>query len=559
MEALTWGFIQDMFKVVGGLGLFLYGMKIMSDGLENAAGDRLRMVLERATSNRIFGIIVGTIVTCIIQSSSATTVMVVGFVNASMLTLTQAISIIMGANIGTTITAQIISFKIDPIAPLCIFVGLILYMFFKKSKTKNLGFIIMGFGILFFGITTMGAPLKEFSKLEGFQSILTSFQSPIMALLAGAVFTAIIQSSSATTGIIVAMYLSGVDLQFKAAAFLVLGSNIGTCITAMLASIAASRESKRAALAHVLFNVIGCIIFGTLISLFPGILTWIQDTWKEGARQIAMFHTLFNVSTVIVLVPLIKQFALLVNKIMPERSGAAAVTKKLLYLDQSVMQMPSIAVTQAHRELIRMGEMALANLKLALESFYEVNAGKAAKAMEAEDAIDYLNHQITTWLVRIRGLKLTEADMVRLGSMLHTVSDIERIGDHAENIAEYAVNKEKYGTEFSEQATEELRILSGVTVDAVKLALEIFKSRSITRLPDMDKLEEHVDYFALACVENHIQRLQDEVCDPRGGVIFTDMVSDLERCSDHANNIAYSILGNEVWSVQRHRLIEANK
>ncbi|MCL1805538.1 MAG: Na/Pi cotransporter family protein [Clostridiales bacterium] len=559
MEILTWAFIQDLFKVVGGLGLFLYGMKIMSDGLENVAGDRLRLVLERATSNRFFGIIVGTVVTCIIQSSSATTVMVVGFVNASMLTLTQAISIIMGANIGTTITAQIISFKIDPIAPLCIFVGLILYMFVKKNKTKNFGYILLGFGILFFGITTMGAPLKEFSKLAGFQSILLSFQNPFMALLVGMAFTAVIQSSSATTGIIVALYLSGVDLQFKTAIYLVLGSNVGTCITAMLASIAASRESKRAALAHVLFNVIGCAIFGALINFFPGILTWIQDTWKDGARQVAMFHTLFNVSTVVVLLPFIKYFAILVNKILPEHATEGAAAKKLLYLDQSVMQIPAIAVTQAHRELIRMGEMALGNLKLALEAFYEGNAGKAAKAMEAEDAIDYLNHQITTWLVRIRGLKLSEADMERLGSMLHTVSDIERIGDHAENIAEYAIDKGKYGTEFSQPATEELHILSGVTLDAVNLALDIFKSRSIMRLPEMDKLEEHVDYFALACVENHIQRLQDEVCDPRGGVMFTDMVSDLERCSDHANNIAYSILGNEVYSVQRHRLIEANK
>jgi len=559
MEALTWDFIKDMFLVAGGLGLFLFGMKIMSDGLENMAGDRMRIVLERATSNRFLGIIVGAAVTCIIQSSSATTVMVVGFVNASMLTLTQAVGIIMGAKIGTTITAQIISFKIDPIAPLVIFIGLVMYMFFKKSSTKNTGYILLGFGILFFGIATMGAPLKAFSELDGFKAMLLSFQNPVMALLAGLIVTAVIQSSSATTGIVVALYLSGVALPFRAAAFIVLGSNIGTCVTAMLASLAANRESKRAALIHVLISVVGCTVIGTLIVIFPGILTWIQGNWREPARQIAMFHTLYNVSAVLLQVAFVKQIVMLVQKIIPEQPDENAATKKLVFLNPGVMQMPAIAVTQAHRELYRMGEMTLRNLKLALEAFYETNTAKATKVLEMEDTIDYLNHQITTWLVRIRGLKLSEADMVRLGSMLHTVSDMERIGDHAENIAEYAINKEKYKTEFSEPAVEELRILSGVAVDAVSTALEIFNSRSITRLPEMDKLEEHVDYFALACVENHIQRLQDELCDPRGGVIFTDMVSDLERCSDHANNIAYSILGNEVWSIQRHRLIEANK
>ncbi|MCL1805537.1 MAG: Na/Pi cotransporter family protein [Clostridiales bacterium] len=559
MEFLSWGFIQNIFLVAGGLGLFLFGMKVMSDGLENMAGDQMRVVLEKTTSNRFLGIVVGAAVTCIIQSSSATTVMVVGFVNAGMLSLAQAVGIIMGAKIGTTITAQIISFKIDPIAPLVIFIGLIMYMFFKKSNTKNTGYILLGFGILFFGISTMGTPLKAFSEYDGFKILLLSFQNPVLALLAGLIVTAVIQSSSATTGIVVALYLSGVELPFRAAAFIVLGSNIGTCVTAMLASLAANRESKRAALIHVLISVIGVTVFGALIVAFPGILTWIQGNWRDEARQIAMFHTIYNVSAVALQVGFVKQIVMLVEKILPELPDENAATKKLVFLNPGIMQMPAIAVTQAHRELIRMGELAMGNLKLALEAFYETDTAKATKALEMEDTIDFLNHEITTWLVRIRGLKLSEADMERLGSMLHTVSDIERIGDHAENIAEYAINKGKYSTVFSQPAVEELRILSGVALDAVKLSLEIFKSRSITRLPEMDKLEEHVDYFSVACVENHIQRLQDELCDPRGGVIFTDMVSDLERCSDHANNIAYSILGNQVWSVQRHRLIEAHK
>ncbi|MCL1951285.1 MAG: Na/Pi cotransporter family protein [Oscillospiraceae bacterium] len=546
MNATAWDLIQSIFLVFGGLGLFLYGMKMMSDGLESMAGDRMRVVLERATSNRFAGIAVGAGVTCVIQSSSATTVMVVGFVNAGLMTLTQAIGVIMGANIGTTITAQMISFKIDPIAPLFIFIGLVLHLFVKKRSVKNLGMILLGFGVLFFGISVMGAPLKEFAKQPGFQSILTTFRNPLLSLLAGLVFTAVIQSSSATTGIIVALYLGGVDLPFTTAAFLVLGSNIGTCVTAALASIAASRESKRAALSHVLFNTVGCVVFGALITIFPGILTWIQQAWPDGARQVAMFHTLFNVSTVVLLVPFIKQLALLVQKIIPEKQGENANAKRLIYLDPGIMQTPAIAVAQAHRELCRMGEMALGNLRLALEAFYEKDAEKGAAALEVEDTLNFLNHQITAWLVRIRGLNLSAQDLEKLSLMLRTVSDIERVGDHAENIAEYAMLEGKYATKFSAAAMEELRAMSETALQLVALALEIFEAYDEALLPQVDPLERVVDRMAKDFVETHIKRLKAGDCDPRSGVVFTDMVTDLERCADHATNIAYSILGEKL-------------
>ena len=555
MDASTLDFIHNVMMAAGGVGLFLFGVKIMSDGLENMAGDRMRTILERATSNRLLGILVGAIVTSVIQSSTATTVMVVGLVNASMMTLAQAISVIMGTNIGTTITAQIIAFKVDALAPLFIFIGLIMYMFFKKSHTKHLGYIVLGFGILFFGITTMGVPLKGFSQLEGFQAMLIRFQNPILAVLAGIVFTVIIQSSSATTGIVVALYLIGVDLDFRTAAFLIMGTNIGTCLTAILVALPASRESKRAALAHVLFNVIGSLFFGTLIILFPGILSWIQSTWKEGARQVAMFHTLFNVSTTLVLLGFVKQFAILIHRIIPELPDENSAARKLLYLDSSVIQMPAIAITQAQRELDRMGQLALGNLRLALEAFFTGDTTKAEAVIEAENTIDFLNHNITTWLVRIRGLKLSEADVEKLGAMFHTVSDVERLGDHAENIAEYAMLGDKYGAMISAAATEELRKLSESSLEIVELSLDILKTRDYARLPEIDKLEQKVDDLSSACVENHIQRLQAEVCDPRGGVMFTDMVTDLERCSDHANNIAYSILGNQIWNITRRNLL----
>ena len=548
MGESTWVFVQNIFLAAGGLGLFLYGMTMMSDGLERMAGDRMRVILERATSTRVKGILVGAVVTSIIQSSSATTVLAVGFVNAGMMTLTQAISVIMGANVGTTITAQVISFRIDPIAPLMIFIGLLMHMFFKKKKIKNLGFVLLGFGILFFGISVMGEPLKEFSQNPSFQSILTSTHHPILALLVGIAFTAIIQSSSATTGIIVAMYLSGVELPFITAVFLVLGSNIGTCITAMLSSLAANRESKRAALSHVLFNTIGCIFFGMIIMAFPGILTWIQTMWPDGARQVAMFHTIFNLTTVILLVSFTKQLARLVQAILPVRPDEKAKAKQLVFLTPGIMQTPSIAVAQAHREVCRMGKMAADNLTLAVDAFSSKDQKKAEAVLETEETIDYLNHQITSCLVQIRGKGLSSRDIEQISMMLRTVSDIERIGDHAENIAEYAAVDLIQDLDLSAQAYEELHTLSQAVVEAVSLAQEIYENNDALRLPLIASREQSIDDLAENCIENHIDRLQNEQCDPRSGVVFTEIIIDLERCADHAMNIAFSILGESKWT-----------
>lgn len=550
----TWEFLQSIFLVAGGLGLFLYGMKIMSDGLENLAGDNMRIILEKATSNRFLGILVGVIVTCFIQSSSAVTVMVVGFVNASMMTLMQAIGVIMGANIGTTITGQIISFKIDAIAPLFIFVGAVLYLFFKNRNIKNIGFILLGFGILFFGISVMGEPLKEFAQAKEFQSILTTFDNPFLALLAGLIFTAIIQSSSATTGIIIAMYISGVNLPFRTAAFLVLGCNIGTCITAILASLATNRESKRAALIHVIFNVFGCVLFSVLILMFPGILKWFQTTFNDGARQIAMFHTITKVIVVILLAPFIKQLINIVYKIIPVLPNENTNTKRLIYLNSGITKTPAIAVTQAHRELCRMGQMAFNNLQLALDAFYNGDSAKAEQAIETEKTINYLNHEITTWLIRIRGLDLSNQDLEKTGMMLRTVSDIERIDDHVENIAEYALLEGTYGAQFSKEALKELHTLSDETVKIVEVGLTIFETRNESRLLEVEKMEQNIDKLEATFIENHIKRLKDEKCDPRGGVVFTAIIADLEACSDYATNIAFSILDENDWHANKKEL-----
>jgi len=552
----TWDFLQRIFLVAGGLGLFLYGMTMMSDGLQNMSGDRMRKILERATNNPVVGVLVGAFVTAIIQSSSATTVMLVGFVNAGLMNLTQAIGVIMGANIGTTVTALLISFKIDDIAPLLIFLGLIPYLFFKKNSVKNTGFIVMGLGILFFGIKVMGDPLKAFAAQPGFQAMLTMFENPVLALLAGAVFTGIIQSSSATTGIIVAMYLGGVDIPFVTAVYIIMGCNIGTCVTALIASIPANRESKRAALAHFMFNVFGSVLFGTLFAIFPGALSWIQRVWPEGARQVAMFHIFFNTATTVIVIWFVKPYAHLIQKMLPERKGEVSTEKRLIYLDASIMKTPTLAVPQAHRELCRMGRMAEDNLRLALDAFYEQDASKAAAVVEVEDTINFLNHQITAWLVRFRGLSLSPPDLERLGMMLHAVSDIERLGDHAENVTEYVRALTEQNAKISPEAMAELKTLSDAAMEVIALALDVFDTRDEFRLPLIDPLENRVDDLTGQAIENHIRRLKDEVCDPRGGVVFTDMVIDLERCADHATNIAYAILGEAVWDPNRHAFLK---
>jgi len=531
-------------------------MKMMSDGLEKLAGNRLSAILERAISNRFLGVLVGVAVTCVVQSSTAATVMVVGFVNASLMTLAQSVGVIMGVNVGTSITTQIVTFKIDQLAPLFIFIGALLYLVLKKRKLRRLGFIILGFGVLLLGFTIMGAPLKVIGEQAWFRSMLTSFQNPLLALLAGLVFTAIIQSSTATIGIIVALLIAGTDIPFQTAAFLVLGCNVGTCFTAMLASIPASRDSKRAALAHMLYSVLGCAVFAPLMAIFPGMLSWIGHVWTDPARQVAMFHTLFNLATLVLLLPFVKQLTLLVQKIVPAIKGENAGAMRLLYYDSLKMKTkpPEYAVKQAHKEICRMGDMAGDNLRLALDAFFAKDSEKALEALEHEKTINFLNGEITSWLAEIRMMGLTEAMLEKTEMMLHTASSIERIGDYAENIAEYTLLEEKYDTKMSPMAIKELTRLSEFVMEINALALDIYRNYDEARLPQIDEQKLQVDGQTSECKKNHIQRLKDKICDPRGGMVFTDIVIDLKHCSDHATYIAYSILGEDAWDQKREAI-----
>jgi len=536
--------VESVFLVIGGLGLFLFGMKMMSNGLELIAGDRLQGIIKRVTSNRFSAVAVGIAATIAINSSTATTIMTVSLVNSGMMNLTQAIGVIMGANVGTTFSAQLIAFRIDQFAPAFIFIGIIMHLFVKKRSVNNIGFAILGFGILFFGVTVMGSPLKALANNPSFNAILTTFQNPFLSLLAGFLFTAIIQSSSATMGILVTLHLSGVPIPFITSAYIILGTNIGTSITTVIASIPANRDSKRAAVFHIMFDIIGSTLFGTLIYMIPGILSWFQTTWVEPARQVAMFHTLYNFATMFLLLPFVSQVSFFMQKLIPVRSDGVDTIyeKKLIYLDEKTSQSPSIAVVNAHMEISRMGKIAYENLALSIEAFLNNDIEKAKKVTKNEKIIDFLSHNIAIKLIWVNNMALSGYEAAKIGRMFQIVSDIERIGDHAENIAEYTITVDGNDLKFSDAAINELTQLSELTLDLAAKAFNAYEHEDQSHLSEIQSLEKSIDKLCSEYTDNHIERLKLATCQPKSGVIFTDMITDLERSADHANNIAFSLL-----------------
>jgi len=534
--------LTSIFLVLGGLSLLLFSMKMMSSGLEMTAGDSLQAILRRSTSNRVLAVLAGIIATIALTSSTAVTIIVVSFVNSKLLTLTQSIGVIMGANVGTTFSAQLIAFKITDYAPIFICIGTVMYLFFKTKILKNVGYIVLGFGLLFFSIGIMGGPLRELASEPAFYAMLTTFDNPFLALLVGFVFTAVIQSSSASMGLLVTLHLSGVPISFETSAFIVLGTNIGTSITTVLASIPASRDSKRSAFFHITYDIIGCLVFGTLIFVFPQILEWFTGTWTEKARQVAMFHTLYNVATMLLLLPFVNSISKLMQKMIPVKQSETQNTyeKKLMYLDDQKIYSPTLAVTNAHLEICRMGAIANENLNLALDAFFEKDTEKAGKAIENEKIINFLYHSISAKLVEINNKALSESDAEKVGKMFKILSDIERIGDHAENIAEYAVTIKDGKLKFSDTATTELKTLAGLTTDVITKALDIYKTEDATQISEVELLEDEIDARSIEFANNHIERLKTESCEPKSGVIFTDIIIDLERSADHAHNIAYA-------------------
>lgn len=526
------------FGLVGGLGLFLYGMDLMARGLQKAAGDRLRRLLEILTSKPLIGVLVGAVATMIIQSSSATTVMVVGFVNAGLMTLRQAASVIMGANIGTTATALIVSLKLTALALPAIGVGFLLMMVSKRRVSQHLGQTILGFGLLFLGVDTMGTAVAPLSDNPLFISLLTSFgRNPLLGVLSGAVFTALIQSSSATTGLVVALASQGV-IDLPASLAIVLGSNIGTCVTAMLASIGGQLNARRASITHLLFNSIGVVL---ALLFFRPFADLVADTHLLLERQVANAHIIFNVANTLLLLPLIGRFVSLVRRIVPGDDNAELTGP--LYLDERLLGTPSIALGQATRELVRMGEIALSALDDVYYAFSHDTHERLEAAAEKEAQINRLEKAIVHYLIKIPQTSLSKEQSERLNALISLTSDIERIGDHTENIAELADERIEHRLPFSDEAAEELDDMYRHVYTVVEKAIDVLRTGRIAEVEAVLAEENDVDDLEKQLRRRHIERLNAGVCFPASGVIYLDLISNLERVADHANNIAEVLVG----------------
>lgn len=533
----------ELFSLLGGVGLFLYGMTIMSTGLKNACGENLRVILEHATKNKVISVVVGIAITMLIQSSSATDVMVIGFVNSGLMSLTQAIGVIMGANIGTTITAQITAFNLSAYAPMILFVGAVLYLFMKKDMVKYVGSIIMGFGMLFEGIALMKTAIAPLAETEAFIHMISALENPFLTVLFGILFTALLQSSSSATVIFQAFAVQGI-ISYETSVYLVIGAAIGSVTPNILASLTMSRNGKRTALLNLLFNLIRAGILMILLFIFPQILTIIKSLSPGNvARQIANTHTIFAIFAVLVMLPFSDKIVKLTQTLLPLKpeESRTGEERKLLYMTQTGTIPSAVAVSQAHREITRMGEIASRNLKTAIKCFFEQDDSLAEVVEETEDTVNYLDRSIISKLVELRTLEMTPRDLNRVYHMTLVVADIERLSDHAENIVEYEAQVRSGKATLSEDAIAELKQLAQLSLQSVDLCLSIFSNEDYDRLQEAEDLEDLVDDTQETIIDNHVKRLMNATCDPMGGVVFTDMATDLERCSDHAINIATAL------------------
>lgn len=537
--------LLDTFSLLGGVGLFLYGMTLMSSGLRNAAGDRLRVILEKATGNRFVAVAVGFLVTIMIQSSSATDVMVIGFVNSGLMTLSQAIGVIMGANIGTTITAQLTAFNLSAYAPLILFAGAVMYLFMKKNLVRDIGTIIMGFGMLFVGIAAMKSAIAPLSESEEFVRTLQELQNPLLAILFGVAFTALLQSSSSATVIFQAFAVQGI-LDYRTAVYLVIGAAVGSVTPNLLASLTANRNGKRTAILNLIFNLVRAVLLGTLVTLAPQILTWIQAMSPgDIGRQIANAHTIFAIVAVLVEFPfanVLVQLSQRLIPVLPEESRKAE-DQRLIYINLISSIPPAVALTNAKLEIARMGRFALENLCTAVECFFNGDYDLVDKVAETEDTVDYLDHNITEAMVQLRSHRLHENDRIRLTKLLLIVSELERISDHAVNLTEYMVKIRERRGFISKEGMADLHKMADATLESVRYSLDVFETEDFSRLSQAERLEQEVDVIQDTCITNHVERLMSGDCEAYGGVVFSDFIVDMERCSDHACNIAFSLSG----------------
>ena len=535
--------IYEMFTLMGGVGLFLYGMSIMSQGLKNAAGDKMKTILEYATANRVVSVIVGILVTLLIQSSSATDMMVISFVNSGLMTLIQAIGVIMGANIGTTITAQITAFNLGAYAPIILFVGAVMFLFLKRKVVKHIGSIIMGFGMLFFGIAIIKGAIVPLSESEGFISFLSTLSNPLIAVLFGILFTALLQSSSSSVVIFQTFAVQGL-LSYEMTVYLVIGAAIGSVTPNILASLTTNRNGKRTAVLNLLFNLIRAVLMILLINLIPGFLTFIKGlTPNSIGHQVANTHTIFAILSVILEFPIARLIVRMSQKVIPvlPEENKKLEDRKLHYMVENDSLPSSVAIGQARMEITRMGKITLDSMKNAIDAFFTQDEKLADSVRETEDTVDHLTDAITERLIALRSQGYYDKDMVKISQMILVVSDIERISDHAENIVEYLDLIKSRKATISEQGLSELRLLADATLKSIKESMIIFATEDYDRIPEAEELEQTVDRIQTEIVNSHIERLMKDSCNPAGGVIFTDMSTDLERSSDHAINVACAL------------------
>ena len=536
-----------IFQFLGGLGIFLFGIKYMGDGLQKSAGDRLRDILDRFTTNPFMGVLTGIIVTCLIQSSSGTTVLTVGLVSAGFLNLRQAIGIIMGANIGTTITAFIIGIKISDYALPIIAVGAVLLFFFKSRKVHNIGQIVFGFGALFFGLELMGDGMKPLQSLQEFRDFtLMMSDNSILGVFVGTIFTVIVQSSSATIGILQELHAQGL-MDIQAALPVLFGDNIGTTITAVLASLGASVAARRAAATHVLFNLIGATIFIIILPFFTDIIVAIQGALDLNPKMtIAFAHGIFNVTNTVIQFPFIAGLAYIVTKLIP--GDDSIIEYKTQHLDPIfIEQSPAIAVGQAQEEVIRMGKFAIKGLEETRDFLNTKQPKHAETAFQLEDAINNLDQKITDYLVKLSSRSLSAHESSRHAILVDTVRDIERIGDHFENIVELAEVQANSKTFFSDSAIEDLQNMFSVTLETVRKAIDALDFNEKDLAIEVLKKERIIDDMEKSLRKKHIARMNDGKCSVKSGVVFVDIASNLERIGDHAVNIAETVLGDSKY------------
>lgn len=537
--------MTNILSMLGGLALFLYGMQMMSTGLEAAAGNKMKLILEKITANRFVGVLVGALITAIIQSSSATTVMVVGFVNSGMMTLQQAVWIIMGANIGTTITGQLIALDVGELAPLLAFVGVAAIVFMKNEKLHHIGEIIAGLGVLFIGMDMMSAAMKPLAEMEAFVGLLSKFENPILGILAGTIFTAIIQSSSASVGILQALAMSGA-VTLKSAAFVLFGQNIGTCVTALLASVGASRNAKRTTIVHITFNVFGTMVFTVLCLATPLIL--LVEGWSPGdvSKQIANLHTTFNIVTTCLLLPVGTILPKIATFILKDRDEKDSGIRTLYLLDMKLVSAEKlggtvILVESIKKELNRMIGMAKENVLDAFEVFSGQNSGKLAGVQEREEYVDFLNKEISKYITNAVAYENTNSGSQMFNALFSITSNVERIGDHAINIAEYITMIEEKNIRFSEQALKDIEEMKDIC-DKLFVLLEEEPDDVIKWHEKVACMEQKMDDLTVIYRNRMFERIQKGSCTDEGSILFSEMLTDFERIGDHALNISNEIL-----------------